>query len=215
MIRTSPGTHFLRLLLAASFLTWSHGAMAVDKFSRACNFTSIPYGSRTVAAEFFVQMGADTSVRNLPNQPLNEQEMWWILESLTTDYFSVRYYLFASSRLYWGKYSNDVYGPYTDYNFVRKYDSKWSADEVLARIRTDPTFKPYYANRGPAPFYSARAGDPRIVTREVDAKTADRVMVVGKHSYYDPVSKVMVDAGQTVAFGCNLSEFGQYGLFNR
>lgn len=208
--------NFIKVVLILSFLSWRSDAAAVDKFSRACRFSYIPYLLRPKAAEFFVEMGADRSVLNLPNQPLTEQEMWWIMESLTTDYFSARYYLFATARLYWGDvYYADAGGARWVYNFSRRYDSQWTAEEVLARIRSDPKFSPYYANRGPAPFYNARAGDPKIVTRHFDSNSYDGVMVIGKHSYYDAVAKSMVNYGESVAYDCNGSEWGQYGIFNR
>lgn len=190
----------------------------VGKFSRACRFDQIPFGTKYIAAKFFVKMGANPEFGDLASKLGDEQAMYWVNEALTTDYFQVRYFLFAKANVY-------ATGPYGNadpnlYNLRFSYASKWSVEEVKKAIQSDPLFAPSYANRGPAPWYSARAGESGILQRWYltnfpnTPAPLNTILVVGRHFYYDPVNKSTVDLGETRAKDCNLTNLG-FGIFDR
>ena len=188
----------------------------VGKFSRACRFDTLPGPLKPTFAAFFVEAGAPAHLANLASRPGVEQAEYWINESLTTDYFQVRYYLFAKSNIYQRTAANP-----SKYILKQTFRSNWSFDQVMTQIRTNPKFSPHYTNRGPVPLYNARAGDPRILIQwqnSVSPVTAYNIipgdiLVVGRHLYYDPTNGVQVDLGESRATRCNETNFG-LGLFD-
>src|SRR5262245_54254699 len=90
----------LKTAFCCVLLSYTGSCFALGAVSRACNFYWIPVGAQTVAARFFYALGADEFVLSLPNADVATQAQYWINESLTTDYGSVRYYLFAVRNLY-------------------------------------------------------------------------------------------------------------------
>lgn len=138
----------------------------------------------------------------------HQQSYYWINEALTTDYFNVRYYLFATMSIYRKNLSGA-----SGYNRYQTYSSNWSVNQVKKEIRNNPKFSPYYVNRGPTPLYNARAGDPRILIYwYMDSDNTPvpdgQLMVVGRHFYYDSQSGAQLDLGESKATNCNTGNFG-------
>lgn len=190
-------------------------ASAVDKWSRACRFDTVPSTWKYPAVLFMRYMVNNIQIPDYHLWPLEDQRNVWINESLTTDYFSIRYYLFAEAQVYtrvsW----------WADRDFKlwmgKTYRSKWTAEEVIETIRAVPDFKPFYANRGPIPWYSARAGEEALaihLTRDFPDDNRE-FRTIGRHAYYDGTLKRLYDIGTTESRDCNLSQWGQHGLFDR
>lgn len=176
-------------------------AQALGAFSRACRFDQIPSGLQAIAATFFTLLGAPSWVRDLPNH--NQKDRYWILESITTDYTNVQYYLGARHTVYqWHQ------GNYAGWLSKLTRDSGLVRDEFDASVLTDDKFKIFTKNRGL--LFSARAGSKEIVERTDDIAGANpsfnRWRVVGQHYYYDPRARRNIVLSNSVAEDCNLSE---------
>jgi len=204
-------------LVFATLLLQYSNAHALGKFSRACRFDSLPESYKLPAAKFLQFMGANSTYANMHLR--SDQAFYWIVESITTDYFQVaRYYLFAQSGIYF--VGNAGLGDPSRFNLWRVYKSPYSAEEVEQMIRSDPTLLPFYVNRGPHPLYSARAGDPALYLKftlygnNTLPAPLGVVKVVGRHSYYDGQLGEAFDYGETVSYDCNTSNWG-FGLFDR
>lgn len=190
-----------------------------SKFSRACRFDQLPTGTKAIASEFLYFMGGPSSLRNLHSQSLNSQALWWINESLTTDYYSVRYYLFAKSNVY--VKGNAKYGNPDYFNLVKSYKSGWTVNQIDDQIRNNWLFNPGYVNRGLPPWYNARAGKSDIYDKWILTNTAPDtpatlglIEVRGRHSYYDAISKREFDLGESKSNNCNLESWG-FAIFDR
>jgi hypothetical protein len=210
--------HFALAVLAFIGLSITQPAHALGQFSRACRFDSLPDISKWQLNSFFIEQGAPAALANLASRSTNEQALYWINESLTTDYFEVRYYLYAKSVLY--SKNQPTLGDPNLYNSFEVYRSNWSVAQIKIGIRTDPRFSPAYVNRGPVPYYNARAGDPRIMKGYILLNAPPNTpvpvgffKVVGRHSYYDPQSGSEVDLGTSSAKTCNIQNLG-LGLFD-
>lgn len=200
----APGTRRsirrAKIALALTSVVLCSQSLAVDSFSRACRFDQIPPGLQAIAVTFFSLLGAPAWVRDLPNHP--EKQKYWVLESITTDYLSSRFYLGARHTIYqWHQ------GNYSGWLQKVKRDSGLARDLLDRSVLTDDKFKIFTKNRGI--LFSARAGSPEIVERTDKIAGANpwsnRWRVVGQHYYYDPDRKAEVLAGQTVAEDCNLA----------
>jgi hypothetical protein len=209
-----PFKAFFHSSIVLTFLMVNSSAFAVGTVSRACAFSKIPTGLKTVAANFFVKLGADENILNLPNAPIDIQNRYYVLESLTTDYGFARYYLFAAS----GVYGPTSFGANTN-KLLAAYKTEWTSEQVSEAIRNDPYISPYYVNR--EYLFSARAGYDKIIQRwywldGVDSANRFPInfKVRGWHSYYDPVTKTVVNLPSTTATDCNLSNLG-IGIFDR
>lgn len=191
----------------------SQNAFALGAVARACQFSTIPENLKGLAVTFFRAVGAPDSIRQLPGQPLSEQKKWWINEALTTDYFTVRYYLYAAADVY-GLNNVPASTYYRHWVSHEAYTSQaWKANMIAEAMQRDPAFAIYYHNRGLV--YSARAGDPRIAVQE-DMAYFEGFVTLGRHWYYDPVNKVPGTLKDTSAMHCNLKDFGleNKGLFD-
>lgn len=155
--------------------------------------------------QFFVALGADPANLDLPNAPDSLQRSRYILESLTTDYGRVRYFLYASSAHYY--YASTNVGTLW-YNF-RTMKTTWTAQQVSDALKVHPTFQPYYYNRGL--LYSARAGSSGILE---EFSPTIQFKVRGRHYFYDPSTKQATELPQTQATNCNLANWG-IELFDR
>ena len=189
----------------------------LGRFSRACRFDTLPSPSKTYLNAFFVEAGAPSTLANMASRPLNKQALYWIHESITTDYYAVRYYLFAKSVVY-VKGRPDKGDP-NNFNEIASYRSNWSVNQVKKSIRENPYFSPAYVNRW-APLYNARAGDPRIMVywhmlnAPVETPVpANYFKVVGRHFYYDAQSGSEIDYGWSESYDCNGLNLG-LGLFD-
>lgn len=104
----------------------------------------------------------------------------------------------------------------TSLNSMREVD--WTSEQISDAMIADPNFSVYFYNRDK--LFSARAGDPQIVTEHPETLTDPTqrtyFKVVGKHYYFDPVSKATTQLPNTEATDCNLKNFGLgTGLFDR
>lgn len=201
------------IILSISLLTasiFSNNALALGTFSRACQFAKIPVGMQTVAAAFFYALGAPSYVLDLPNKLHTAN---FILESITADYGRTRYFLFAS-RLVYTQYDSKFMGDHwiAYYKFRDRVDSQWTAESISQAMQNNPEFSPYYHNRGL--LYSARAGASEII--EELGSVDGHYLVIGRHWYYDPLSKSVVTLPESRSNNCNITNMGfGTGLFNR
>lgn len=208
-----------KLLVITLTAALSNNAFAVGAVSRACSFDKIPSSLQVTAAAFFMAIGGNRNViQNLPYASQYEKERHFILESLTTDYVNTRYYLYAQADIYFIGTSANYYPEYRNtYGLYKTYASPgWDAETVSQLVLQDSRFKIYFENRGP--LYSARAGNTDIVERlDWSPVVFKNFKVVGHHKYWDPVSKKPFDLPQTVAYDCNLTDFGvmHSGIFDR
>jgi len=184
-------------------------ASALAPLSRACRFGDIPSALKAPALVLFQYLGMPATLADLDRRTANEQLNHWILESITTDYGSLRYYLFAENKVYW-KYSYP--GEYFPRYYLEfSYKSPWAAQSLDPRIFPDSRLSIFNFNR--RVLFSARAGDTEIVKKHVKSGyQINEAAVVGKHYYYDPVSKAQAYLGETFATDCNL---GNWGLEDR
>jgi hypothetical protein len=205
----------LKQLLVVVCIMLCGNALALGRVSRACNFYNIPYGLKNTAAIFFVEVvGAQPWVLELPGYSDEDQQDYWILESLTTDYIRTRYYLYAQSTAYYITGVSYI-NAYEEILYLKQwsnYSTPWTAETVPEAIKNDPRFSQFWANR--RYLFSARAGNPAIVMKITGAHGGGKFLVKGRHSYYDPAGKITVDYGETEAFSCNLSNVGM-GFFDR
>lgn len=198
---------FVALVLA---LLIGRDALALGAVSRACQFSTLPTGTKGIAVQFFEAIGADAWTLSLPDESSWIQSKWWINEALTTDYIRQRYYLYAIAEVY-GQVVEPESTFYGQWKYYKSYRSpKWTSETVSEQMKRDPTFSPYYANRGD--LYSARAGELYIF--EQPSSHFGKFIVLGAHFYFDPVSKITARLPDTRARDCNLGNWG-FGLFDR
>lgn len=186
-------------------------ASALGAVSRACKFSTIPVILQPDAAAFFYTLGAPYNVFQLPVYS-SLASRWWINESLTVDWLSVKYYLYAYSVVsaFHGQYGSH---PGQWRNFATYSSPGWRADTIDPSIKNHPKLGYFFANR--ALLYSARAGY-QYIGHDADPLVYSTFSVVGSHYYYDPVSKVNGAMRATYATNCNLGNVGQdTGLFDR
>lgn len=197
----------IKLAVLTVSLAVTLNASALGQVSRACSFAEIPSNVKKQVSLFFYALGADSSVLRLPFRELTEQSEYWINESLTTDYGSVRFYLFASRLLYsWGHVDfNDGPGMTNGYKFWNRVDSYWTPSMLSNALKADPNFSPFYANR--QLLYSVRAGSPSIVER-LGRHEKYHYLVEGRHWYLDPSNGSMVPLASTEAIDCNTADLG-------
>lgn len=203
----------LKKALVVLALLSAGNAYALGAVSRACQFSTIPSGQKSLASVFFVDLGADLSVLQLPYQSAEIQQTYWIHEALTTDYFSVRYYLYAMANVYSLKSWESTYAG--NWMFYAQYISgqEWLPKTISNLMKYDSKYAMYFANRGM--LYSARAGLLSI-GEYISPQGMAGYVVTGYHWYYDPVSKVTGQLVSTRARDCNLQNWGQdTGLWDR
>ncbi len=129
-----------------------------------------------------------------------EQEKYWILESITTDFFAFEYLLFAEAVV-----RRNAGMWYTEAN----YKSPWTAEIFDGRMTADSRLAIFNFNRGP--FYSARAGHPEILqyyATSTSGVSRDAFFVRGAHYYYDPASRRIGQIAASEASDCNLGQWG-------
>jgi hypothetical protein len=178
-------------------------ASALGMLSRACRFDAIPSTLKAPALILFQYLGMPSSLGDLDHRSASEQQNYWILESITTDYGSLRYYLFAENRVYWAK--NTTYG--VAYFPEYSYKSPWAAQSLDPKIFPDSRLQIFKFNR--RVMFSARAGNPQIVQNHQNSTNEiSQAWVMGQHYYYDPVSKSQGYIGSTSAMDCNLGDWG-------
>lgn len=191
----------IRIAFLLSSIAFSSDASALAAFSRACRFDQIPKAVQPIAAGFFAVLGAPSWVLGLPTH--SEKEKYWILESITTDYTSTKYYLGAKHTVYqWHQ------GNYSGWLKKLNRDSGLARDQLDSSVLADDKWKIFTNNR--MLLFSARAGSADIVERTDKIRGANpafnRWRVVGEHYYYDPKLKVQFPLPGTVAEDCNLKE---------
>lgn len=178
-------------------------AMALASFSRACRFVWIPEVLQVNAAKFFVLLGADAGMLNLPfNSDLKRRA--WILESITTDFGETKYYLFSTSTPYSGTCLPGYLCDAKNFSKNATRFSRWAAQRPSDAVLSDNALKIFFHNRGY--LYSSRAGRRDIY----DVASADTLVyaIHGEHWYYNPRRREIVPMGTSKAVDCNLSNWG-------
>ena len=193
-----------RFVIALAVLSAS-SSFALGGLSRACNFRDIPPQLQSPALVLFAYLDMPQKYLDLPSRSEDEKKQHWILESITTDYGSLRYYLFVENEVYRLK------GSQTNAEFFRVtgYRSPWAAQSLDPRIFPDSRLSVFNFNRGT--LFSARAGHKDIVqfySKTLSWREVDWFRVVGKHYYFDPVSKSQGYIGKSDATDCALSQWG-------
>ena len=184
------------VVLLATYIAPSFGLGSV---SRACNFADIPEVAKLPGLILFAYLGMPQQYLGTYTLSLQEQQKYWILESITTDYFAFQYLLFAEAQVYrkagtWYTHAN--------------YKSPWTAEIFDGRMTVDSRLAIFNFNRK---FYSARAGHPEILqyySMPTSGDSRDAFFVRGTHYYYDPNAKIMGQIAGSQATDCNLSNLG-------
>jgi hypothetical protein len=182
---------------------------ALGKFSRACRWSDIPAVLRAPALDLFHIIGAAPAGKfnYLMTAPAIKQQSAFVLESLTVDWVSVRYNLYAENKVFEGWWSAE--NTYLGYVYMTSYQSDgWKAETIPTSVYNEPRLDIFFNNRGF--LYSARAGHPEILQQFPDPYPgrAWKFMVVGQHAYYDFASGRTVSLGSSKASDCNLLEWG-------
>ncbi len=198
------------LVAALLFLVPIKESYALGMVSRACAVSAIPPALKGPALIFFGLLGMPTRLLDLPSRAISDQQRYWIHESLTTDYGSLRYYLFAENEVYQWWYVNGGGGTTSLYREF-KYRSPWAAQSLPPEIVSDSRLAIFNFNR--KVLYSVRAGAADIVTAHSTTSIPGRApesmfFVMGKHYYYDPVTTAQTFLGTTTAADCNLGQWG-------
>lgn len=196
----------LRIAAAAGVLLSASSAHALAGFSRACNFRDLPLAFQSAGVVLFAFIGMPTKYLDLPTRSETEKKQHWILESITVDWGSLRYYLFAENRIYRLKGPDSAAANW--YQEGSGYRSAWAAQHLDPRIFTDSRLSIFVFNRY---SFSARAGSADYVQyypKLLAWREADWFRVVGKHYYYDPVSKAQGNLGTSNAYDCALTVWG-------
>lgn len=196
-------------MLCALLLTVCGQAFALNMFSRACRISDIPTtaGLRSAA----ILLSSLLSTR--PDYPLdylsapgyNDFQNDWAHESITTDYLNVRYYLYSEHWTWFRSCS----GSQCINQVADKYRSEgWLAETIPQPILGMSELSIFFANR--AFLYSARAGWPGIIVHwnAPQPGTTRLSASTGRHYYYDPAGNQQVFLGTTVAYDCNLTQWG-------
>jgi hypothetical protein len=193
-----------------AFILSHSSAFALGKVSRACRVSDIPAELKSAAMIAFEVMGSAPigSLYTIPLLPIDLQRQHLILESLTVDGYN-RYYLFAEANVtqYWWTSLQDIH--------PQKRVIKYSSPSFEATSFSNELVNYLYgaasrfiSNR--TILISSRAGHPNIVQYWPNPTNEWTVWyeVIGRHYYYDPVSKLTKNMGYTKANDCNLSEWG-------
>lgn len=186
---------------------------ALGKITRTCNFTEIPPLSKSDVLHLSRSLGMPESLLDLGARSTDEQSRYWSLESITTDYGSLRYYLFAENRIYRKK----VKGIYISTLFEVGYNSPWAAQSLPPQIKNDTSLNTVF-NFNRRVLFSARAGHADIWQRwekVYPENGTDTMWVVGKHYYFDPLTQFQGYLGSTSIYsknvggaGCDLANWG-------
>jgi len=184
-------------------------ALALGAVSRACPFNQIPAAIQPEALLFFHAIGAARweQLRFIALKPESEKRKYWMLESISTDYGNVRYYLFAESKVYRGHRLSDGRTPL---RLEATYKSYWTSMRADPKVYTDSKLKIFFSNRGP--LFSARAGHPDIIqywNPVAPPGLVDYFHVLGHHYRYDPIVQ-REDRYAITELGndCNLEDWG-------
>src|SRR3989442_14410643 len=110
-----------RFFLFAVGLLVCANSFALAGFSRACPWNQVPSSLQGPAARLFTLIGSAPFGKfdGLSSLPANQQARWWVLESLTIDWVSVRYYLYAENRLYWHDDECNTHGTSCAWHYFR------------------------------------------------------------------------------------------------
>ncbi|WP_265258011.1 hypothetical protein [Verminephrobacter aporrectodeae] len=195
------------LLVIIVCICLSKMSFAVGGVSRACFISELR--DLKIAKEallFFKYLGMPDRFYELRNKSKNEQARHAIFESITTDYGSVRYYLFAESRVY-KKFIHPTYRT-TEFRKYKNYISDgWRNRNVDPEVFKDSRLSIFKHNR--ELITSVRAGNPDFV-EAVDYRWDEMhdMFVVGVHAYYDPETKLTNFLNGSSATDCNLSNWG-------
>ncbi|CBW74281.1 unnamed protein product [Mycetohabitans rhizoxinica HKI 454] len=189
-----------KLFFSCAIFLLASQAYAIGYFSRACRVDQIPGPLRGVATEFFYLLGAPLWVKNIWAQP--DLNRYWILESITTDYFQSRYYLYAKQTITqwhtWANISGWIGAMTRTSPFYTEGLPVWGHNSNAMRFEHNRRF-----------LYSARAGSPEIVEKTEYIPGAspysNRWRVQGEHRYYDPERGKNIKLGESLAEDCNLS----------
>ena len=200
----------IHVSLLVLLLSMANESVALGKFSRACRLSEIPtsFGLRTatILLAQLLSTRPDYPLDYLQQPGYSDFANNWVHESITTDYGSARYYLYAEHWTWFRNCNsfNQCWNQQAD-----KYSSNgWVAETVPQPILLNQSLSIFFANR--AFLYSARAGWPGIILRWYPGAgtTAMYSASTGRHYYSDPAGNQQVFLGSTVAYDCNLSQWG-------
>jgi len=190
--------------LGIAVLSSSH-VYALDGFSRACRFDTIPVALQGPAALLFYLLGAPASTATLNLLP--GADRYWIFESITSDYGQVRYYLHAEASIYRWSPPFPPTGWRGDYVLSAGYTSGlFKAQEPAESILGHSKLDMFFSNRGS--LYSARAGRPDIYTVQPTMQAPDTYRVLGYHRYWNPAMQKAGVLDKSIATDCNLTNWG-------
>lgn len=217
--------HITRAICLACLTSVTSTSFGQVGFSRSCRFDEIPGPLRSPFLVLTDLIGAAPSgtfdyLRTASSATLRKH---YIFESLTVDYFHVRYVLYAENQVYVlycprgtpAANSNCTYR--VEYSFKSKAEDSSSPNGWAANLLNNVTIGDirlsiFFQNR--AFLYSARAGHPSLIQdlrglSGTDSGTDLYVnpITVGNH-FITNQSGVLQPLGKTVARDCNLTEWG-------
>lgn len=198
---------FYKPLIFSLLLSVSSSSFALGAVSRACFVSELSDNNlASPALLLFRYLGMPIHFYEVRNKSKRQQEEYAILESITTDYGLVRYYLFAASRAY--KMFKDPFYGTTEWRPHAQYESQWGATTMDPEVLKDSRLAMFWHNRNITS--SVRAGSPDFV-EQISFRSDEmraRMVVTGKHWYWDPSTKTGGSLPDTTAFDCNLYEMG-------
>lgn len=189
--------------IALALAVVTSDALALAGLSRVCRFDWIPGPLQGPAARLFNIIGDAPAgaFDNLSGAPLAEKKKFWIIESLTIDWGSVRYYLYVENRVYYMSPTQ----PWQEFRQM-KSGPTWGQTMLPKEVTEDSSLRIFFANR--ALLYSARAGHANVIEKLNDPDSF-QYRVIGNHYYFDPATKASARLGRTdIINSCNLSEWG-------
>jgi hypothetical protein len=214
-----------RAVLLGCLSTLTSTSFGQVGFSRSCRFDDIPGLLRTPFLILTDIVGAAPvgTFDYLRTASVSTLRKHYIFESLTVDYFNVRYALYAENQVYilycpsGTQVANSSCTYRVQYSFKSKAEDSsspngWAANVLNNTTIADVRLSIFFQNR--AFLYSARAGHPNLIQdlRGLDASNSGNdffvnPITVGNH-FFTNQSGVLQPLGKTVARDCNLTEWG-------
>ncbi|MFT3721796.1 hypothetical protein [Pseudorhodoferax sp.] len=205
----------LRILTIYIGVTGSN-AYALGAVSRSCSMselnTVLSDTTRTAMLLLFKaisQMSVE-EYKKISSEAKTKQALnWWALESVTTDYFADRYFLFAKTKALKLAYESPVSSRDDRWSIILEATSQgWKNESIDPALLNDPILARHVTNR--KWLRSARAGHESIF-QKISPKNPgllDNIVVYGQHWYYDPISGFTGHLSDTRAYNCNLLNWG-------
>lgn len=203
------------IVIGACLISHSTQSFALAGFSRSCSLSELQQTYKLLPALQFFDAISNQLVGYYYGRygTLSGNSLYglFVLESLTTDYGSARYILYAEGKSYRLNPTNQVY------EIIRHYKSNPLAkpEALKPSIYQNSTYSLIFKQGGLLPW-SARAGTPEIIEQIYNpgfiiggsSPSQPIIRVVGNHQYYDFSAGQWFSLPRSKASNCNLTEWG-------